>query len=64
MATHAPRNTTTGNKKELELEVFLNENYSGGETYFKDGKIIVAMFIHKQLLENNLQLTKIMLLTS
>ena len=29
MATHAPRNTTTGNKKELELEVFLNENYSG-----------------------------------
>ena len=29
MATHASRDTTTGNKKELELEVFLNENYSG-----------------------------------
>ena len=29
MATHASRDTTTGNKKELELEVFLSENYSG-----------------------------------
>ncbi len=29
MATHASRDTRTGNKKELEIEVFLNENYSG-----------------------------------